>query len=306
MRAFILDSFDTPARLRDDVPEPHAADAELLVRVHASSVNPVDAFIAAGYLEQYAEYEFPVTLGRDFAGVVEQTGGGVGDYNVGDEVYGFVPSNDPAVHDGSWAELITAPEDNQVAAKPRSLDMAHAGAAPLVGITALAAFDALAPGRDETVLVIGATGGVGSFFVQLAAAAGANVIAPGFPDDEDYLRGLGVNEILDRDADLEATVRERHADGVDAILDVVSDSPQESLLKDIGRLASSRGTAGEGAQRFNLMAQPTPENLRRLARLLDDGSLRVLIEESFELARAGDALAALGNHTRGKVALSIA
>jgi NADPH:quinone reductase-like Zn-dependent oxidoreductase len=305
MRAFILDSFDTPARLRDDVPEPHRADGELLVRVHASSVNPVDAFIAAGYLKQYAEYEFPVTLGRDFAGVVEQTGGGVGTYDAGDDVYGFVPSNDPAVHDGSWAELITVPEDNQVAAKPRSLDMAHAGAAPLAAITALAAFDALAPTPGKAVLVVGATGGVGGFFTQLAANAGANVIAPGFPEDEDYLRGLGVNELLDRNADLEASVRERHADGVDAILDVVSDSAWDSLLKEGGRLASSRGTAGEGPQRFNLMAQPTPENLRRLAELFDAGTLRIYIQESYDLARAGEALAALGGHTRGKIGISI-
>jgi NADPH:quinone reductase-like Zn-dependent oxidoreductase len=306
MRAFALDSVDTPPQLRDDIPEPSPADGELLVRVHASSVNPVDAFIAAGYLEQYAEYEFPVTLGRDFAGVVEQTGGGVSTYIIGDEVYGFLPSNDPAVHDGSWADLITVPTDDQVAAKPRSLDMAHAGAAALAGITALAAFDALAPTHGETVLVVGAAGGVGSFFVQLAADAGASVIAPGFPEDEDYLLGLGVNEILDRDDDLEATVRERFADGVDAILDVVSDASQESLLKEGGRLASSRGTAGEGPRRFNLMAQPTPENLQRLAKLLEEGVLRVYIQASYDLARAGEALAALGNHTRGKVALSIA
>src|SRR5512132_24258 len=306
MRAFILDSFDTAARLRDDVPAPSPIDGELLLRVHASSVNPVDAFIATGYLKQYAEYEFPVTLGRDFAGVVEQTGDSVSDYQSGDEVYGFVPSNDPAVHDGSWADLITVPADDQVAAKPRSPDMAHAGAAPLAGITALAAFDALAPTQGKAVLVVGATGGVGGFFVQLAAAAGANVSAPGFPEDEDYLRALGVNEILDRNADLEASVRERHADGVDAILDVVSDSARDSLLKEGGRLASSRGTAGEGPQRFNLMARPAPENLRRLAELFDAGTLRVYIQESYDFARAGEALAALGGHTRGKIALSIA
>jgi NADPH2:quinone reductase len=307
MRAFTLDSFDSPPRLRDGIPEPHPADGELLVRVHASSVNPVDAFIAAGYLKQFAEYEFPVTLGRDFAGVVEATGGSVGSYRPGDEVYGFHPGANPTVRDGTWADLITVPEDNFVAAKPRSLDMADAGAAPLAAITALAAIDALAPTRDETVLVIGATGGVGSFFVQLAAGAGARVIAPAFPEDEDYLRELGVGEILDRNADLDTTVRERNADGVDAILDVVSSEPQDSLLKEGGRLASSRGAAGDGPQRFNLMAQPTPENLKRLAQLLDDGTLRVHIQESYELARAGEALAALpGSHTQGKLGLRVA
>jgi NADPH:quinone reductase len=241
----------------------------------------------------------------DYAGDVDQTGGGVSSYQPGDEVYGFVPSADPTVHHGSWAHLITVPVDT-VAAKPRSLDMAHAGVAPLAGITALAAVDALAPTRDETVLVIGATGGVGSFFVQLAAKARARVIAPGFPEDEDYLRDLGVKETLDRHADLQTMVRERHAEGVDAILDLASDSPQDSLLKQGGRLASSRGAAGEGSERFNLMAQPTPKNLERLAALLDHGTLRVHIQQSWDLAGAGETLAALGNHKRGKLGLSIA
>jgi NADPH:quinone reductase-like Zn-dependent oxidoreductase len=157
------------------------------------------------------------------------------------------------------------------------------------------------------VLVIGATGGVGSFFVQLAAGAGAHVIAPAFPEDAEYLRDLGVAEILDRGADLEATLREQHADGVEAILDLVSYAPQDSLLKEGGRLASPLGAAGEGPQRFNLIAQPTPSNLERLAELLDNETLRVHIQESYELARAGDALQTLsGSHTQGKLSLRIA
>ena len=307
MRAFTLDGFDSVPRLRDELPEPHAADNELLVRVHASSVNPVDAAIAAGVLREMAEHEFPVILGRDFAGTVEDVGGDVSRYAAGDEVYGFHPGANPTVRDGSWAELLTVAEDAFVAAKPRTLDMGRAGAAPLAAITALAAHDALALTPDETVLVIGATGGVGSVFVQLAAGAGAHVTAPALPEDEEYLLDLGAPEILDRNADLDATVRERHPDGVDAILDLVSFQPSTALLKDGGRLASALGAAGEGPLRFNLMALPTPENLARLASLLDDGTLRVHIEESYELDRAGDALSALsGSHTRGKLGIDIA
>jgi len=298
MRAFTLDSFDSPPRLRDDMPEPRPADNELLVRVQASSVNPVDAAIAGGVLKEMVEHEFPVTLGRDFAGVVEQTG---------NEVYGFLPASNPTVHEGSWTELITVPEDDFAAAKPRNLDMASAGVAPLAGITALAARDALAPTRDETVLVIGATGGVGSFFVQLAAGAGAHVIAPAFPEDEEYLRDLGAREILDRNADLETTLRERHAGGVNAILDLVNYTPQDSLLKEGGRLASPLGAAGEGPERFNLIAQSSPSNLQRLAELLDNRTLRVHVQESYELARAAEALQELsGSHTQGKLSLRIA
>jgi NADPH:quinone reductase-like Zn-dependent oxidoreductase len=252
-----------------------------------------------------AEYQFPVVIGRDFAGVVEQAGSGVGGYGVGDEIFGFVLHANPDVHDGSWAELIAVAEDN-VATKPGNVDFAHAGGAPLAALTAIAAFDALAPAAGETVLVVGAAGGVGSFFVQLAADAGASVIAPALADDHDYLLGLGVGEVFDRNADLAAAVRERHPDGVDAILDVVSQAPDASILTDGGRLASPLGAAGEGPGRFNLMAQPTAASLQRLAELLDAGTLRVPIQRSYRLEQAGEALQALpGTHTQGKLGLTI-
>jgi NADPH:quinone reductase len=257
-------------------------------------------------MKEMAEHEFPVTVGRDFAGVVEQVGSAVSGYGAGDEVFGFVRHANPAVHDGSWAELITISEDD-VAQKPRSLDFAQAGAAPLAAITALAAFDALAPKEGETVLVVGAPGGVGSFFVQLAEAAGANVIAPALPEDHDYLRGLGVGELVDRNADVAAAVRESHPKGVDAILDVVSSEPDTSLLNEGGRLASTLGAAGEGAGRFNLVAHPSPADLQRLAELLDTGALRVSLQRSYELEQAGDALQALpATHTQGKLGVTIA
>jgi NADPH:quinone reductase len=303
MRAFTLDSFDSPPGLRDDLPEPQAVDSELVVRVLASSANPVDAAIAGGVLRQMAEHDFPVTLGRDYAGIVEHAGSDTTRYRAGDEVYGFVPATSPAVHDGSWTELIVVPESGWVAAKPASLDLTVAGATPLAGITALTALDALQPAEGETVLVIGATGGVGSFFVQLASAAGAHVVAPAFDEDAEYLTGIGVGEILDRNADLATALRGRQ---VDAILDVVSFAPQEALLSAGTRLASSNGAAGDGAGRFNLYARPSPESLARLGGLLDAGTLGVSIQESFELAQAGEALAFLAaGHTRGKVAVSV-
>jgi NADPH:quinone reductase len=306
MRAFTLDRFGARPALRDDIPEPHVGDDELLVRVHASSVNPVDVFIAAGAMKEMAEHEFPVTLGRDFAGVVEQVGSAVSRYRVGDEVFGFVRHANPAVHDGSWTELITVSEDI-VAPKPRSLDFARAGAAPLAAITALAAVDVLAPATGETVLVVGAAGGVGSFFVQLAADAGANVIAPALPEDHEYLRGLGVGEPIDRNADVAAAVRASHPEGVDALLDVVSPEPDTSLLHEGGRLASTIGAAGDGPGRFNLVAEPTPTSLLRLAELLDTGVLQVSLQRSYELDRVGDALEALPTtHTTGKLGVTTA
>ena len=307
MRAFVLESFDAQPTLGSDLPEPRGGEDELVVRVRASSVNPVDVIIAAGGLRQYAEYEFPVTIGRDFAGVVERVGSNVTRFRAGDEVFGFVRHANPTVHDGSWADLIVLPEDDMVAEKPRGVGFAQAGAAALAGLSAVAAFEALAVAVGSDVLVIGAAGGVGSLFAQLAAGGDANVIAPALPEDEGFLRELGVQELVDRNADVASAVREAHPAGVDAILDVVSQTPDASLLKDGGRLASTLGAAGEGPGRFDIMADPTPTNLRRVADLLEAGTLRVPIQRSYELEQAGEALQALpGAHTQGKLGLTIA
>lgn len=254
MRAFTLDSFDTPPGLREDLPTPGIANDQLLVRVQASSVNPVDAFIAAGALKGMAEYEFPVVLGRDYAGVVERVGAAVTGYAAGDEVYGFLLHANPTVGAGSWAELIA---------------------------------------------------------VQLAASAGATVLAPGLAEDEDYLHGLGVAEVIDRNTDIPAAVRERHPDGVDALLDLVSSSPEAldahaTVVRDGGRAVSSVGAAGQGQGRANVGAVPSPENLDRLAGLLAAGTLSVPIQASYSLAQADQALKALtGQHTQGKLAITL-
>jgi NADPH:quinone reductase-like Zn-dependent oxidoreductase len=311
MRAFLLTSLDAPPALGDDLPAPAPADGEVLVRVHASSVNPVDAAVAGGMLSGMVEHEFPIVLGRDYAGVVEQVGAGVTRWAAGDEVFGFIRHANPTVHDGAWAELIVVPEDDTIARKPAGLDLATAGAAPLVGITALAAIDALELSAGDSVLVVGATGGVGSFAVQLAAAAGATVIAPARPEDEEFLRGLGVGERIDRDGDVAAAVRERHPDGADALLDLVSYGTDAfdvfaAALKPGGRGASPVGAAGDRPARTNVMAMPTPENLERLAGLLDDGTLKVPVQRTYDLDQAGEALQALGTHKQGKLALRIA
>jgi len=309
MKAVTLDAFDTPPRLRDDLPAPTPAPNEVLVRVHASSVNPADNGIAAGMLKQMGlAYEFPVVLGRDYAGVVEQVGPEVTRYGVGDEVFGFLLHANPTVRDGSWAELIAVPQDMFIGRAPEGVDLATAGAAPLAGIAAIMAIDALELSEGDTVLIVGATGGVGSLAVQLAATAGATVVAPALPEDEPYLHELGVNELLPRDGDLAAAARERHPDGSDAVLDLVNYAPDvpAALAKEGGRVASPTGAAGEGPGRTMIMAAPTPENLERLARLLADGTLRVPIQATHELAQAPDALAALPTtHTRGKVAIRV-
>jgi NADPH2:quinone reductase len=310
MRAFTLDSFERPPGLREDLPTPQVGPGQLLVRVQASSVNPVDAAIAGSFLKDMVPHELPVLLGRDYAGVVEQMGTGVTGFAVGDEVLGFVPGMSPVVRDGAWAELIVVPQD-QVARRPARVGISEAGAAPLAAVTALAVHDALGLGQGDTVLMVGASGGVGSFAVQLATAAGATVLAPGLAEDHDYLRGLGVAEVLGRDGDIAAQVRKRHPDGVDALADFASRSPDQlntyaAAVREGGRIASSAGAAGEGAGRTNVMAVPTAATLDRLAGLLADGTLTVPIQDSYPLAQADQALMTLtGQHTQGKLAITL-
>jgi NADPH2:quinone reductase len=310
MKAITLNEAGTPPAAGADLATPTPGPREVLVRVQASSANPVDNSIAAGMLAGVGvEHEYPVTLGRDYAGVVEQVGADVTGYAAGDEVFGFVPHANPTVHDGSWAEYITVSEDISIARRPANVDAATAGAAPLAAITALTAIDALALSAGDTVLIVGATGGVGSLAVQLAAQAGATVIAPALPQDEQYLRDLGVTELVPREGDVAAAARERFPDGVDALLDLVNYTPgtYEAALKDGARVASPTGAAGEGPGRTMVMAQPTTANLDRVAQLLDSGALKVPVQDTYPLDRAAEALRALDtSHTQGKLAIRVA
>jgi NADPH:quinone reductase-like Zn-dependent oxidoreductase len=310
MRAIMLESFESDPTLQE-IPTPQIAPNEVLVRVRASSVNPVDNAIASGMLKDMVAHEFPIVLGRDFAGVVEQAGSDVSGLSEGDEVFGFVPGMSPAVHDGSWAELIAVPE-SVATRKPDGVDTASAGAAPLAAITAMSALDALGVSEGDTILVVGANGGVGSSAVQMAANTGATAIAPALPEDEEYLRELGVGEILPREADVAALVHERYPEGIEALLDLVSYAPEgfdthAEVLHDDGRGASPLSAAGEGSERHNVMAMPTPEHLQRLARLLEAGTLKVNIQQTYEFEQVGEALRALSTeHTQGKRAIRVA
>jgi len=309
MRAITLNEPDTQPALREDLPAPTPTDNEVLVRVHASSVNPVDGSIGAGLLAGMGvEYEFPVTLGRDYAGTVDQTGAAVSGFKAGDQVFGFLLHANPTARDGAWTELITVTEERSIAPVPDGVDLATAGAAPLAGVTAVTAVDALDLSAGDVLLVAGATGGVGSLAVQLAAKAGATIVAPALPEDEAFLRGLGVSEIVPRDGDVAAAVRERFPDGVDALLDLVNYAPgtYDAALKDGARVASPTGAAGEGPGRTMVVAAPTAENLQRLGALLADGTLHVPLQSTYPLAQAPEALAALtGQHTQGKLAIEV-
>jgi NADPH:quinone reductase-like Zn-dependent oxidoreductase len=309
MKGFVLDGFDSEPRLSDDLPEPVPGEGELAVRVRSSSANPVDNAVAGGSMRDYAEYEFPVILGRDFAGVVERAGSGA-DFSEGDEVFGFVQAVGTNVQYGSWAELALVPVE-QAAAKPSGVDFARAGAAPVAALTAVAAVDALELEQGEPILIVGAAGGVGSFAVQLAKRAGAHVIAPGLPEDEGFLVDLGADHVIPRDGDVVAHTRELESGGVAALIDTVDYSRDEvqayeAALAEGGRVASPIRAAGEGPGRHNIGGSTENGALEQLARLLTDG-LTVPIQRTYPLEQAGEALADLpAKHTQGKLAVAVA
>jgi len=299
-----------------DLPKPEPAADELLVRVHASSINPFDVLFAAGALRAMMEYDFPVVPGRDFAGIVEAVGAEVVGSRVGTPVLGYLTVTHP--HEGAWADNLTVSVDGFVVPKPAGLDFAQAAALPVAGLTALAAVDAVDPHPGDVVLVIGAGGGVGSFAVQLAAQRGAGVIATAKPGDEQRLLDLGAAETIDYTSeDLTTAVRERHPDGVRGLIDLVNHAdgfaPGAGLVQAGGRAASPVGAVNvdELAARqitgSNVMAShPGPAGLARLAESAASGELEVVIDSVRPLEEVPAAVEEFSRGKRGKIVVSIA
>jgi NADPH:quinone reductase len=237
MRALAMTGFDAAPTLTDlEVPEP--ADGEIRVRVRAASVNGFDLAVAAGYTRDYMEHRFPLVLGKDFAGEVDALGGDMTGYAVGDRVFGSVTK--PYVGDGSFAEYVTVPTTVGIAPLPESISFTDAAALGLAGAAAHGIIDAAALQPDQTMLVVGATGGVGNQVVQLAAAAGARVIATAHTDAErELVTRLGAQATVDHTGDLASQVRAIAPDGVNVLAHLAGDPGVVELVRDGGRFLST-------------------------------------------------------------------
>ena len=313
MRAIAEERFGGTMALMD-LPAPEIGRGEVLIRVRAAGVNPFDWKVADGALEGEREHRFPLVLGFDAAGVVERVGANVTEFAKGDEVYGYLLKS--VVGGGTYAEYVSAPA-TIVARKPESVGFAEAAAIPTPGLAAMDLVDAVDPREGETTLIAGATGGVGSYAVQLAAQRGARVIATARQENEAFVRELGAAETIDHTReDVVEAVLVAHPDGIEAIIDVVSDREAlgriARLAKKDGRVASSvyaadaEGLAGRGIDAANIGARPDARRLAELARLVDAGEISVRLERTFSLEEAPEALAEsrLG-HVRGKLVLLI-
>jgi NADPH:quinone reductase-like Zn-dependent oxidoreductase len=311
IKALALESFESPPSVID-IPAPEPRSDELLVRVRAASVNAFDSFAAMGMMKDFMPYEFPAVLGQDVAGVVESVGTGVEGFAEGDRVFGTIGVKD-TVHDGSFAELAAA-QAPKLAHTPDDVDDRQAGSLGVAGTTAMSAVDATDPKTGSTILIVGATGGVGTFAIQLAAARGARVIASARPGDEDFVKGLGAAETTDYSTDLVATIRERYLDGIDALIDVVNRDPVAfavlaGLVREGGRAASALGGAGEasaiGKVRVSNVGSD-PSHLETLAAWIGKGELRAAIRRTYPLADAAQALTDFTNeHTLGKLVITV-
>ena len=311
MRALALESFDdAPAVI--DVPEPTAGPGEVLVRVHASSVNAFDVGVAAGHMKDYMPYQFPAVIGNDLAGPIEAIGEGVEGFSVGDRIFGTMGAKG-TIHDGSFAELAN-PQAAAIAAAPTGLSDADAGALGVAGTTAMSAVEAVDPGEDAHVLIVGATGGVGTFAIQLAALRGAHVIASVRPGDEDFVTGLGAAETVDYTGDVVATVRNRYPVGIDAVIDAVNRDHDAfaalaGLVRDGGRATSVVGGAGESSKIGGVSvsnAGANPAHLTALADFVVQGKVHVAIRRTYTLADAGKALQDFTDeHTLGKLVMAM-
>jgi NADPH:quinone reductase len=314
MRAIVLEGFDEAPRLvRRPVPE--VGDEEVLVRVHAASLNSLDRAVVAGVVRGRMDYRFPVTVGRDFAGVVTKVGAGVSRWKPGDEVFGFLAGL--TLHHGTFADYVVVGPEAQIARKPPGVGFTAAAAVPLAAVTALLAVEAVAPQQGERVLVTGAAGGVGSFAVQLASLRGAEVLATGRPQDERYLRRLGASEIVPRDGDLHDSVAERHPGGVEALVDLVHDAEGflslTELLRAGGRAASTRHAAPNGGAvprrvtAANVLAAFGPPRLPEIADLIERGRLHAVVQRVCRLEEVlGELVAETRAPTRGKLVAALA
>jgi NADPH:quinone reductase-like Zn-dependent oxidoreductase len=291
-----------------EVPSRSPGATEVLVGVSAASINGFDLAVAAGYLWDHMPHAFPVVLGRDFAGTVEAVGDFVGAMRVGDRVAGVNTALE--LGPGPLAESFTVDASN-VTRIPDGVDAVQAAAVGLAGITALDLIHALDLVATDTVLVAGATGGVGAFAVQLAAASGARVLATARPGKAaEFVRSLGAEEAVDFSDDLSSAVRSHSRQGVTKTVHAAGDpAVLGALLNSAGRLASAVGATASEVGRSDVtveavMAEYTPNKLGALLAQVAAGQLIVPIAATYQLANAADALTAFRGGKLGKLVVT--
>lgn len=311
MKAVVLHEFGGPGVLRiEDVPVPEPIPTEIQVRVEAAGVNPVDCKTRLGRGMASVLGEPPLRIGWDVSGVVTAVGVGVTRFAVGEEVYGMPWFPRQA---GAYAEYVTAPS-RHFAAKPAVLTHEEAAALPLAGLTAWQMLvDTAHLHSGDDVLVHGAAGGVGHLAVQIAAARGANVFATARAEQAEWLAELGAGRTIDyREERFEELLSE-----LDTVIDCTGANGERSLaaLRPGGVLVSVSASAADGLREqaalkeqraAGILVEPDLVGLEGLDHLIEQGQLRVKVDEVFELERVADAHRLVeAGHGGGKIVLRV-
>lgn len=289
----------------EEVQRPIPGTGELLIRVHAASVNPFDWKVRAGYMKEFLPLTFPATLGGDVSGTIEAVGPGANRFKPGDDVYAQLENG------GGYAEYTIAKEAVS-ALKPKTIDHAHAAAVPVAATTAWQAlFEAAQLIAGQKVLIHAAAGGVGNFAVQFAKAKGAYVIGTASGRNQAFLRESGVDEPID----YEKTRFEDRVRDMDVVLDTIGGETQERSYKTLKRggilVSLVAPPAQDQAAKYDVRAlmfaaHPSASNLTEIARLIDTGKVKTMLETMLPLAEARRAHeVSQSGHVRGKIVLLV-
>jgi NADPH:quinone reductase-like Zn-dependent oxidoreductase len=291
----------------EDAPRPRVERGEVLIRVHAAGVNPLDWEVRAGLLNGSVQHKLPLIPGWDVSGVVDEVGPGVSRFKKGEEVFAMSDPN----RDGSYADYITVHEA-AIARKPKSLFHVHAAATPVSALAAWRSlFDLGHLQSGQRILIHGGSGGVGHFAVQLAKWKGAYVIATASTNNQELLRSLGADEAIDY------TIQkfEDIAHEMDIVLDTIGGATQERswlVLKKGGVLISlvqppsQEKTNQFGVRGIMCSVEPNGAQLKKIAKLLDSAKLRPTIDRILPLSEARRAHELSQNgHVRGKIVLRV-
>lgn len=307
MQAVRIHRFGGPEVMQlDQIEQPIPATDEVVIKVFAASINPVDAKMREGKYPVVTEKDFPYVLGRDVSGEIADAGQSVSSFLMGDEVFAFL-----APDHGGYEEFVIAKSD-EIATKPQSLDHVQAAAVPLAGITAWQGlFDHGKLEAGQRVLIHGGAGGVGHLAIQFAKARGAWVATTASAADRDFLNGLGADQIIDYKSERFETVVEP----VDLVFDLVSGETQDrsfSIIKNGGALISTltepnrQRAEARGIRSGRYTAQPNGAQLQKIAELIDSGRVKVHVDRTYGLREAAAAQEALQeDHIRGKIVLKV-
>lgn len=315
MRAIYYEEFgDADVLKLGDLPIPVIGPNEVLMRVGATSVNPVDWKIREGWFSSIFPYKFPIIPGWDAAGDIADIGKDVSGLEVGERVYAYCRK--PEIHGGTYADYVAVPA-SFVAPMPTALSFEEAATLPLTGLTAWQALSEFAQlKRGQTVLIHAASGGVGSVAVQIASHLGARVWATASAGNIEYVRGLGADRVIDyRTEDLAGLVASDLPAGFDVVFDTVGGDVLEksyNLVKPGGALPALNDEpdtticAEREIRGQRLFSEPNSNHLRELGKLIDEGTLKPAEFKVFALDDAAKAMElSQDGHVRGKLVITL-